>query len=265
MSGTNEYGIFEQSSGLGNRGGWTSQGERITTRQQHTRARRPVQADIEEDEIIEEVYPARMPTSTRRYNVGYDISDEEVIQQGNQRLHIRYVDVPKRRQSQLPPSAPTRDHIQDDEEQPAKQKRKVHWLVFLGLGMVVMLLGWYALSSLGTWWQMHQDDSAYGNPRTFQTDAVLGHSDSSTSPTHFIAVNLNGNIIVIELPGGDTGKARSYAITSLPGNTGNPPVKLIFQDINRDGKLDMAVQIGDPGQVVTVILFNSGTQFVSKL
>jgi len=131
--------------------------------------------------------------------------------------------------------------------------------------MIVILLGWYVVSSLGTWWQMHQDDTTYGNPRTYQTDAVVGHADSPTSPTHCIAVNLNGNIIVIELPGGDAGKARSYAITAIPGNQGNPPVKLVFQDINRDGKLDMVVQIGDPGQVVTVILFNNGTQFISKL
>jgi len=268
MSGTNDYGLSEQGSGLGKRGGWTSQGDRITTRQQHIRANSPVRPDIDGGDIYEDVYPPHMPTSTRRYapyDVGVDVSDEQVIQQGNQRLHIRYVDVPKRRHAQLPPSTPTRDHIQDDGEQPVKHKRKVHWLVFLGLGMMVMLLGWYVLSSLGTWWQMHQDDSTYGNPRTFQTDAVVGHSDSSTSPTHFIAVNLNGTIIVIELPGGDASKARSYAITSLPGNTGNPPVKLVFQDINRDGKLDLVVQIGDPGQVVTVILFNNGTQFVSKV
>ncbi|SRR6266566_5419162 len=274
MSGVNDYGLSEQGSGLGKRGGWTSQGDRITTRRQHIQANRPVQPDIDEDEIIEEVYPARMPSSTRRYDVGYDISDEEVIQQGNQRLHIRYVDIPKRRHAQLPPASPAPQYhpqrqqdIYKDEapEQPAKQKRKIHWLVFLGLGMIVVLLGWYALSSLGTWWQTHQDDSTYGNPRTFQTDAVVGHSDSSTSQTHFIAVNLNGTIIVIELPGGDASKARSYTITSLPGNTGNPPVKLVFQDINRDGKLDLVVQIGDPGQVVTVILFNNGTQFVSKV
>jgi hypothetical protein len=200
MSGRNEYGLFEQGSGLGKRGGWTNQGDRITTRQQHIRAQRPAQPAVDEDDMYEDVYPPHMPTSTRRYapyDVGADVSDEQVIQQGNQRLHIRYVDVPKRRQSQLPPASPAQQYQpqrQQDiyEEQPVKQKRKVHWLVFLGLGMMVMLLGWFALSSLGTWWQMHQDDSTYGNPRTYQTDAVVGHSDSSTSPTHFIAVNLRG-------------------------------------------------------------------------
>jgi len=259
--------MFEQRSGLGKRGGWTSHGQRVTARQPQIQIKKSGEPDIEEDESNEDVYPPRLPTSTRRYNVGYDISDEEVIQQGNQRFHIRYVDIPKRQQAQLPPTPAQQNPRQQEiyKEQPVQQKRKVHWLVYVGLGLILMLLGWYGFSSLGTWWQMHQDDTTYGNPRTFQTDAVVGHADSSTSPTHFIAVNLNGNILVIELPGGDAAKARSYTITSIPGNAGNPPVKLVFQDINRDGKLDLVVQIGDPEQVVTVILFNNGTQFVSKL
>jgi hypothetical protein len=265
----NEWRLFEQT-GQGKRGGWTSQGQRITTRHQKIQSQQPAQPDADEDEIYDEVYPTRLPTSTRRYNVSYDLSDEEVIQQGNKRLHIRYVDVPKRTHAQLPPASPRQrpyqqDIYEDAEAEPVKQKKKVHWLVFLGIGMIVMLIGWYAFSSLATWWQIHTDDVTYGNPRTYQTDAVVGHSDSPTNPTHFIAFNLNGNILVIELPGGDAAKARSYTITSIPGNAGNPPVKLVFQDINRDGKLDLVVQIGDPGQAVTVILFNNGTQFVSKL
>ena len=83
--------------------------------------------------------------------------------------------------------------------------------------------------------------------------------------SHFIALNLHGSIQVIEEPGDDASKARSYEITEVPGNQNNPPVKLIFQDINRDGKLDMLVEIGDPGNITTFMLFNNGSQFVSKL
>jgi hypothetical protein len=267
----NDYGLSEQHSGLGKRGGFTAQGQRITARQPQLRSQRQGQPDGDEDDISEEVYPPRLPTSARRYSAGYDLSDEEVYESGNTRFHVRYVDVPKRRHA-LPPSAapaPARQqpNFADGQTQgrAGQPRRKLHWLFFVGLALLIMLLGWYALSMLGTWWQTHQDDVTYGNPRTYQTDAVVGHADSPTSPTHIIAVNLNGNIIVIELPGGDAGKARSYAITAIPGNQGNPPVKLVFQDINRDGKLDLVVQIGDPGQVVTVILFNNGTQFVSKV
>jgi len=258
----NEYGIFEQRSGLG---------KRITARHPQLRTKRPVPDDVDEEEIVEEVYPPRLPTSARRYTVGYDLSDEEVIEQGNQRFHIRYVDIP-RRQSQRPPTPaqqrPRQQAISEDGEQgrEAKQKRKIHWLVFLGLSMIVMLFGWYALSMLGTWWQIHTDDVTYGNPRTFQIDAVVGHdNDSPTSPTHFIAENLHDKIIVVEIPAGDISKSRSFAITTLTQGSELTPVTIELRDVNADGKPDLLVHIGDPGNVFTVILFNNGTQFVSKL
>jgi hypothetical protein len=275
VSGINEYGLFEQQSGLGKRGSFTAQGQRITARHPQLRSQRPVQPDVDEEEIIEEVYPPRLPSSARRYTVGYDLSDEEVYESGNTRFHVRYVDVPKRRQAQLQPAAPA--PAKQSQQQPTsadkqeqgravKTSRNLHWLVFLGLGMVVMLFGWYVVSSLGTWWQMHTDDVTYGNPRTFQLDAIVGHNnDSPTSPTHFIAENLHDKIIVVEIPAGDISKSRSFAITTLTQGSELTPVTIELRDINADGKPDLLVHIGDPGNVFTVILLNNGTQFVSKL
>jgi len=275
VSGINEYGLFEQRSGLGNRGGFTSQGQRITTRQPQIRSQRQVQPDNDEDEIYEEEYPPRLPTSARRYTVGYDLSDEEVYEQGNTRFHVRYVDVPKRRKSLPPPAAPApakqspRQPIYEDEQEQGRAvqpRRKLHWLFFAGLAMLIMLLGWYALSMLSTWWQIHQDDVTYGTPRTFQLDAIVGHNnDSQTSPTHFIAENLHDKIIVVEIPAGDISKSRSFAITTLTQGSELTPVTIELRDVNADGKPDLLVHIGDPGNVFTVILFNNGTQFVSKL
>ena len=54
--------------------------------------------------------------------------------------------------------------------------------------VLVMLLGWTGLQALGAWWSLHQDDVAYGRPRTAQYDLVVGHGDSASSPTHFIAL-----------------------------------------------------------------------------
>ena len=141
----------------------------------------------------------------------------------------------------------------------------MHWLIYVGIALFIMIAGWIAFTAFGQWWQGKQDDWTYGNPRTYQTDAVVGHNDSTSSPSHFIAENLHGQILVLELPGGDPSKGRSYTITSIPGNTGNPPVTVKFQDINHDGKLDLLVQIGDPGSEVSVFLFNNGSQFVSKV
>jgi len=271
VNGLNEYGLFEQRSGLGNRGGFTAQGQRITTRQPHIRSQRQGQPDSDEDDISEEAYPPRLPTSARRYTVGYDISDEEVIEQGNQRFHIRYVDIPKRRQSLSPPVSPARQQprqpiYEDDQGSEVQPRRKLHWLFFVGLALLIMLVGWTAINLFGTWWQMHTDDVTYGTPRTFQIDAVVGHNnDSQTSPTHFIAENLHDKIIVVEIPAGDISKSRSFAITTLTQGSELTPVTIELRDVNADGKPDLLVHIGDPGNVFTVMLFNNGTQFVSKL
>jgi hypothetical protein len=276
MREMNEYGLFEQQSGLGKRGGFTSLGQRITTRHPQLRSQRPVQPDSDEDEIYEEVYPPRLPISARRYSAGYDISDEEVYEQGNTRLHVRYVDVPKRRQSlPPPPAAPApakqslRQPIYEDGQtqgRAVQPRRKLHWLFFAGLAMIIMLVGWTAINLFGTWWQTHQDDVTYGTPRTFQLDAIVGHNnDSQTSPTHFIAENLHDKIIVVEIPAGDISKSRSFAITTLTQGSELTPVTIELRDVNADGRPDLLVHIGEPGNVFTVILFNNGTQFVSKV
>lgn len=188
---------------------------------------------------------ASVPAITKRYDVGTD-------------------GVPLRR-SRV-------DYYHDTPYQPPvhqaapkpRRQFKIHWLVYVGIFLMAMLIGYILLTDLGAWWQGHQDDSAYGNPRTFQIDAVVGHGDSSSNPSHFIAENLRGQIVVEEIPGGDFSKARFYPITTEIGNAGNPPVVISFQDFDNDGKLDMIVKIGDPPNVVTYFLLNNGTTFFSK-
>ncbi len=221
----------------------------------NTRAAIPGDYDDEDDfadiDGNGDVWPPPMPTSTRRY----DVDKGAPLRQRRIDYYHETPLVSRRRPAQ-----------EREAPEPRRSRRvQVHWLVFVGVGLLLMIAGWMAFSSLGVWWQTHQDDTAFGNPRTFQIDAVVGHSDSSTSPSHFIAENLKGQIIVVEFPGGDVSKARSYNITTIPGNDANPPVRLSFQDINHDGKLDMVILIGDPGATVTIFSFNNGTQFVSKL
>src|SRR5689334_5587222 len=113
----------------------------------------PVQTDV--DEVPDSYYDTRPPTSTRRY---VDTRGNQVIQQGNRRIVIH-------------------------EEPPPK--RKVHWLLILGIGMVLMLLLWAGLQWLGNWWTMHQMDATYGFPRTYQVDAVVYQGDSPDHPSHY--------------------------------------------------------------------------------
>jgi hypothetical protein len=112
--------------------------------------------------------------------------------------------------------------------------------------MLIMIVGWVALSAFINWWQITQDDWHYGRPRTFQTDAVVGHTDSPTSPSHFIAMNFNRHIEIIEFPGGDTTKAKIYMGPMLIGQGQDlAAVTLSFKDVNSDGKPDMIVNVQD--------------------
>ena len=198
--------------------------------------RQPYSDDFED----EDEYDTKPHTSAIRYAPG----------QGNA---VYYGPPPVRRKSRTA-SQPA----------PVQAARRYHWLVYIGVLFLVGITGWLAITVLGAWWQAKQDDWTYGNPRTYQTDAVVGHGDSANTPSHFIAQNLKGEIVVLEYPGGDVSKARSYVITTLPGDDGYAPVRLVFRDLTGNGRLDMLVQIGDPGSQVQVILYNNGQQFAAK-
>ena len=120
--------------------------------------------------------------------------------------------------------------------------RRAHPLLYLGLGMLAMLALWTLLSAGLNWWTDAMNYLHYGYPRTFQTDAVVGHADSTSNPSHFLAINLHGRIEIIEFPGGDSSHARIYLGPQLFGtNADKAPVTLQFADINGDRKPDMLV------------------------
>ena len=123
---------------------------------------------------------------------------------------------------------------------------RFHWTVILGMAMFTMLVGWVLLTMVANWWQVTQDDWHYGRPRTFQVDMVVGHNDSATNPSHFIAINLQRHIEIIELPGGDSSRAKIYTGPTLVGPGQElAVVTLTFKDVNGDGKLDMVVNVQD--------------------
>jgi hypothetical protein len=131
-------------------------------------------------------------------------------------------------------------------------------LMAILLGMLVMALLALGLSAFASWWRVHQDDMQYGRPRTFQMDAVVGHEDSPANPTHFIFLNLNRHVEIIELPGGDAAHAHIYQGPVLFGDGQDlTPVTGEIRDVNGDGKPDLIVHIQDQ----QLVLINDGTQF----
>src|SRR5207244_4511355 len=133
------------------------------------------------------------------------------------------------------------------EREPGKGRRNVHWLLPLGVGMIGALALWMLASTVLAWGVARLDDVRYGNPRTFQTDAAVGHNgDGSLHPSHFVAINLRGQIIVVEFPAGDPTKSINYIGPNLVESGSDLiPVTLEFRDVTSDGKRDMLIHIQD--------------------
>jgi len=236
----------------------------------------PVTTGYDEQLEDDTLYPSRMPSSTRRYQQNTDVpppvAQRTVTRPGQQQDRYDNVNVYiRRRSSQGPisrqqqtapqPQRPTQqtprpprqpEPEQDDDEPetehlPRTRRRshppRFHWLVYLGIGMIAMLILWLVGAIAFNWWQAYQQDLHYGHPRTYQCDARVGHNDTGI-PSHFIALNLNHRAEVIEFPGGDATKARVYLGPMLTGqNSDQDIVTVSFKDVNVDGKLDLIMSV----------------------
>ena len=117
-------------------------------------------------------------------------------------------------------------------------------LVGIGIGMVlavvVVFLGQLAIGWIGNTW----NDLHYGYPRTSQIDAVVGQGDSTEHPSHFLALNLKGQIEVIDFPAGDASRAKIYLGPHLYGQGSDlVPVTLQFVDTQNNHQPDMLMLV----------------------
>ncbi|SRR6266567_1564414 len=69
--------------------------------------------------------------------------------------------------------------------------------------------------------------------------------------SHIIAVNLNGQILVIEIPGGNASKAQIYIGPRLFG-TGQDldPVTLSFEDCDGNGSPDLNIHLQGSDKII---------------
>jgi hypothetical protein len=96
-------------------------------------------------------------------------------------------------------------------------------------------------------------------PRTYQTDAAVYPDDTLDHPSHYIFLNLNGTVLIIELPHGDSSHAKMYkGPTLVEDNASLIPVTGEFKQVN--GKEEMIVHIGDQ----ELIYRNNGKEFVPQ-
>ena len=142
----------------------------------------------------------------------------------------------------------------DTEPEPTEGKKQKHWLFSVGLVLSIMLVGWLLFSMLGSWIQSKIDDFTYGYPRTYQVDQDVGHYGRVS---HFLCVNLNGEIELIETQKGHPEAAKIYVVVVLPQDQARLPVTITFQNIKGYGSVDAIVHYG----TTEIPLFNNGTTF----
>ena len=193
-----------------------------------------VQWDEEDWLPDDQTSPARLSTSARRYGASpYDQSRPQT-------------------QALVPPKRASMH-----EDTPAKPPRVTRprgrlWFTLivgmLAMGALVLILN----AAIG-WVQAKQLDWTYGYPRTFQVDAVVGHEhDSLAHPSHFIALNLRGQVEVIELPAGDPAHVHLYLGPTVTDES--LPVTLSFADVDHDGRPDLVIHVGES----VMVLLNNG-------
>jgi hypothetical protein len=238
------------------------------SRSQQTKRRTSHEMPLEDEDEFDyddEQWPPRMANSTRRYQTdvktegGLPFSDIQPSTKRGKRTGYaeRETTIPPRRtaaQAKLPTVPVTQPRARRELAPIERDTRDIelvrghgyrpHWLLYVGFAMFIMVIGWVLFTAAVNWWQVTQDDWHYGRPRTFQIDAVVGHDDSAANSSHFIALNLNRRIEIIEFPGGDPSKAKIYMGPTLLGDGQDlAPVTLTFKDVNGDGKLDMIVNV----------------------
>ena len=197
------------------------------------------------------IHPADEPYDTDSFDVeGADYPGEPV----------------RRRTSAVyQPTAPSRRETTRLQAKPTKVIRQHRFdrttlVIWLCLALIVMVGGWWLLSTVAYWWTGVQENIKYGTPwRTFQADQYVGLGDSPAHPDHFIALNLHGVIEVIQINPQDRSKDAVYVLASVGDS--NVPASLSFRDTTGSGHTDVIVTIGD-STPYTMILLNTGKALV---
>jgi hypothetical protein len=198
-----------------------------------------------------------------------DLDDDEMVYAGTPRLQAmappaaptrRHPVQPTRAQEQI---APTRQHRTQAQEHPQAgplnlkvvQARTVAMIA----GLCLAALSFYVLLSMAIeWTQVKLDDFQYGRPRTMQMDAYVGHNETEGVPSHFVAMNLNRRVTIMQMPGGDSTKVNTIVGPYLFGQGQDlTPVTMAAQDLNGDKMADLIVSVKSE----QLLYLNDGTTF----
>lgn len=117
-------------------------------------------------------------------------------------------------------------------------------VVYTIAGIIIALAVYVLLSHLFSMVRVVADDLQYGRPRTFHLTANVGRPEEVGAMTHLIAMNLDRQVMILELPGGDATKIRVLPGPYLFGAGEDlTPVTMRLADMNGDGASDLIVRV----------------------
>ena len=130
------------------------------------------------------------------------------------------------------------------------------WLIYIVLGMLIAMTLLWVGQFLWGWGTSVSDDIRYGRPRTTNVDKFVGH-EVSNIPSHFTALNLNGQIYVLEIPGGQADHSHLLVGPHLYGPGADlAPVTLSF--VGDAHHPDLLIHVN----TIEVRFRNTGTTYV---
>jgi hypothetical protein len=111
--------------------------------------------DVEEDDYGD-VWPPRMPTIVRRYDSNVPAGQSAapmVYTQGNRRIYV-HDGLPPGRQTSTPiPPHQRQRQSRYERDIPLKPRRRPHWMLSVGVGMLAMIALWVAGGWILQWRQ----------------------------------------------------------------------------------------------------------------
>lgn len=117
-------------------------------------------------------------------------------------------------------------------------------IAYLITGVLALLAAYVLLSSVIGFGRTQIDTLRYGYPRTYHLSATVGRPEEASGPTHLIAMNLERQVVILELPGGDATKVRTLPGPYLFGDGEHlTPVTMRLADMNGDGAADLVVRV----------------------
>ncbi|WP_322488351.1 hypothetical protein [Chloroflexus sp.] len=129
---------------------------------------------------------------------------------------------------------------------------------YIVAGLLAMLALYVLVSAVISWGQVVVDDWRYGRPRTFHLTADVGRAEETVGPTRLIAMNLDRQVLILEIPGGDVSKTRTLIGPYLVGaNEDLTPITMRLADLNGDALPDLVVGIKNE----EIVFLNRGDSF----